>query len=185
MATSYQLLDDIIWIELFQNQLDDPENDYVAMALSEDNVMGNDLVFVCSHSSQWKNENVQVFWNELWKTSVHIGYLSEAQFSVEVTMQDGKLKCVWKVGQRFSNQPVTPSQISDGQYYPDRTIDFLDDHFLLLASGQIGPTKNKTHRNLRSITKHTTKLASKDSFRIDPGKKNRKTILNDYNYFTL
>ena len=42
-----------IVVELFHNQLDNVMYDYVAVAFSTDNMMGDDTVLVCTGSSQW------------------------------------------------------------------------------------------------------------------------------------
>lgn len=133
MVASLTFSDEKVDVELRTNQLE--ESKYVAVAFSDDQKMGEDLVFVCSPS--WIPEHkIKVFWNAKDdKNSSPLKDHDGVPKDQSVTEKDGHFTCKFSL-----EKHITVKAENENKEYH-----FEEGHYILLASGPAEATGIKKH----------------------------------------
>ena len=142
------------------------DKDYIAMAFSDDDKMGDDLAFVCADSwygiDSSRNKYVRAFWNNATgnRSSKH---LNDDEFShrdlikMSSNYSDGEFCCSFTM----SPDALVKLKNESEKYY----FDLSESRYLLLASGEIRETKYNDTEATFSIRKHRQRIASKNKTR--------------------
>ena len=143
MMTSLKMSGDKVDVELIKSTSD--KSDYVAMAFSDDDKMGKDLVFACNY--YWTgNVDVNMFWNE--------GRSQPLKLENERndTIRSATSKYVVGGGGSFL---ICKFTLEKDVTVKGNRFDFEKGHHILLATGKAKDDK---------LNKHDYKVASKSKF---------------------
>ena len=153
MITSLKLENGKVDVELVNNEM--KQANYLAMAFSGDEKMGDDLVFVCSPT--WiEDPRVKVFWNSNAYHSDKLNGNEDVPKNQSIQEKDSRLTCMFSL-----EKQVTIKTDNENKEY-----NFEEGYHILLASG---PVKGGT-----GIEKHTEgKMAFSDKF----GKQGKNTLI--------
>ena len=137
MMASLKLTKENTDVEITKN---DPKRSYVAMAFSDDRLMGKDLVFACSPS--WSPENViNVFWNKEGQANEKLNDKKDLPKNPSVIYKDSLITCKFSLANQLTIK--------------GNKFDLEKGHYILLATGSV---------NEDTLTYHATKMASTSMF---------------------
>ena len=118
------------------------QSKYIAIAFSDDQKMGNDLVFACS-PSWYSKAAIQVFWNQNWEYNSEILYgQQDLIIDPSTTSDDSFFTCMFSL-----DKLVTVK---------GKRFEFECGYHILLATGQVNGAK---------IEYHKEKIASTSTFK--------------------
>ena len=160
MITTYSMSNDAsnqVNIQIYKK--DWLGNQYVAIAFSDDQRMGDDLVFSCSE------QGVNVGWNLRYS-----GPPSELEgvtiLNESISAKDGHITCSFSLDEQM-NFESTIVEVVD--FRGDPTFDFRKDHFLFLATGPM--------TSQDEIGIHTVKVASEEMINVKKYQEKSKGLL--------
>ena len=135
-VSSFQFSERYLEIKLRHNKTENSM--YIAIAFSDDQKMGNDLVFACSPS--WGSKAaVKVFWNQKWDCYSEILHgqqdLIKDPYS---TLEDSNFSCIFSL-----DKLVTVK---------GKRFEFECGYHILLATGQVNGAKIEYHKEKTAST---------------------------------
>ena len=152
MMTSLKMSGEKLGVKLMKSNIEEPN--FVAMAFSDDQKMGKDLVFACSPSWMINRmiKSVNAFWNK------------EGTSDSELLNENDDI--IQNTNASFSNSVLTSSfTLGSKVTVKGTTFDFKKGHYILLATGPAGDAKLDYHGE--------SKVASKSKFENHGNQKGR------------
>ena len=147
MMTSLKITGDKVDVQLVKSVSDWEE--YVAMAFSDDNKMGKDLVFACSYS--WmRASSLGIYVNMLWNEGRSQPSMLQEERKV-IRNSTGNGRSIAGAGRLVTCNFTLEKDVT----VKGKRFDFEKGHHILLAAGK---TNNDT------LFKHDNKVASKSKF---------------------